>query len=345
MPDRGVATTEITGLLADHTYAVVAYAPDGVRRSNVGRLRTALAPTASRVLRIGATSCLGSYGAPWRSMTRVAAQNLDFFVLLGDTIYADEGLRPAGDWEDRWTDALATDGLRDVTASTSVIATWDDHEVDNDYTWDEEPVEAAAGLAAYLRGIPQRPGPTGAVWRQLSWGAVADVFVLDCRSERTDDVYLTRAQLDWLKGALAASAARFKLIVNSVPITDMDDVLFGIENGGGWMGFPDDRNEILSFIADQAIGGVLWLSGDYHFGLVATVDLPGGPHDDQIEVLCGPSGSLINPVQAAVEQGAHYPLVVGQWNTVTVELDPVAGTALVTFEGDAGTIASRRTTL
>lgn len=339
--DAGVAMVEVSGLLPDHTYAVVAYAPDGVRRSASSRFRTALAAAASRVVRFGATSCLGSYGAPWESLTRVAAQKLDFFVLLGDTIYADEGLAPAGDWEGHWTDALSTAGLRDLTASTSVVATWDDHEVSDGF-----PEEYAdEGTAAFYRAMPVRLGPDGGLYRKVQWGSVADVFVLDCRSLRSGTSYLGEAQTAWLMGELAASTARFKVIANSVPITDMDDVLFGVANSDGWSEYPEARAEILDFIADNAISGVLWITGDVHWGAICTVDLPGGPHDDVIEVLCGPAGSLINPVHRAATDPDHYELVIGDWNSVVFELDPVAGTVRVVYEGDTATLGERRTTL
>lgn len=339
--DDGVVQVELTGLVPDHTYSVVAYAPDGVRRSATSRFRTAISASSSRVIRFGATSCLGSFGAPWPSLSRVAAQKLDFFVLLGDTIYADEGLRPAGDWEGHWSDALATAGLKDITASTSVVATWDDHEVNDAF----DPEFVDEGRSAFLRAVPQRSGPSGGIWRKLTWGTVLDVFVLDCRGERIGDDYLGEAQMAWLTGELAASTARFKVIANSVPITDMDDVLFGIANSDGWADYPASRAEILDFIGDNGITGVLWIAGDVHWGAVCTVDLPGGAHADQIEVLCGPGGSLINPVHRAATDAAHYELVVGAWNTVVFELDPVAGTVRVVYEGDTATIDERRTTL
>ncbi|MEZ4235231.1 MAG: alkaline phosphatase D family protein [Myxococcota bacterium] len=306
VPDEGVVRAEITGLLPDHTYSVVAYTADHSRRSLVARFRTALAPGDQRVIRFGATSCLGSLGAPWRSMSRVAQDpaKLDFFLLLGDTIYADEGLEPAGDWEGHWSEALAIDGLRDITAATSVVATWDDHEVDNDFLVWEEPDEVAAGLSAFLRAVPQRPGPNGLLWRKVSWGDAVDLFVLDCRGERSPGAYLSDAQRDWLERELLASTARFKVILNSVPITNMDDLLFGVANSDGWMDYEDDRDRILDHIADNGITGVLWVSGDVHWGAIATVDLPGSGRPDQIEVICGPAGSLVNPVWPPRTAGA-----------------------------------------
>lgn len=339
VPDDGVLQVELADLVPDTTYSVVAYAPDGVRRGPAARFRTALYPEAVRVVRFGATSCLGSPGAPWSSLSRVAEQKLDFFVLLGDTIYADEGLRPAGDWEGRWDDALAVDGLRTLTASTSVVATWDDHEVTNDWSWADDAVDAVAAYDAFRRAVPLRDGPGGSrIWRQLAWGSAVELFVLDCRSERIDGDYISPEQMEWLKAALLASTATFKIVVNSVPITDMDDVYFGIGADDRWDGYPEQRSEILDFIADNAIAGVLWIAGDFHWGAVATIGRPGDPHDDRHEVFCGPAGSLVNPL-ALLAGPDHYPVVVDTWNAVVFEADPQAGTIRIVFEGDTGIVA------
>ena len=77
-------------------------------------------------------------------------------------------------------------------------------------------------LAGFNAAAPDR------IWRSFRWGHSAEVFVLDCRGERRpstrsvnptrESVYISRAQMDWLKAGLRASPAVFKFIVNSVPI-------------------------------------------------------------------------------------------------------------------------------
>jgi phosphodiesterase/alkaline phosphatase D-like protein len=346
-PEDGVLQVELDGLVPDSTYSVViTVRAEGVR-SSVARFRTALPPGASRPLRIGATSCLGSPGAPWRNLSRVAEQKLDVFLLLGDTIYADEGLLPAGRWDEKWADALATEGLRAVTASTSVVATWDDHEVDNDWSWDAPgmPQDALDALAAFRRSIPMRDGPGGSLlWRKLSWGDAVDLFVLDCRGERRGGDYVSPEQMAWLKDGLSTSTARFKLILNSVPITDMDAVYLGIGAEDRWDGHPAQRSEILDHVADRGLTGVLWVAGDFHWGAVATVGRPGTRHEAQREVFCGPSGSVTNPL-AAVARAPQFDPVVARWNAVVFELDPAAGTVRVVFEGNEGPLAERVLTL
>lgn len=332
------ARFSLSGLSPDARYSLVAYAADGERRTSVTALRTALAPGQSRVIRFGATSCLGG-NAPWSSMSHVAAMDLDFFCLLGDTVYADG--YAIGDFPGLYKSALSTQGLRDVSAAASIVATWDDHEVQNNWTYAEagvaERVDAAA--AAFHNAIPVENGlGERGIYRALRWGDALELFVLDSRGERRDGNYLSPEQMAWLKASLAASTARFKVILNSVPMTDLADMVGDVEANDRWQGYPVQRSEILSFIAEQQIGGILWLSGDFHLGALGKVDVAGGPAAEQYEVLCGPSGSPINPYINLIDPTERVPHILGQHNCVFFEADPAAGTVLVRFIDDAGAI-------
>ena len=95
IPVDGVVQVELTGLPADAAVSVVATSADDTRRSRPSRFRTALDEDGWRVVVFGATSCLGG-NEPWPNLSALAAEQLDFFCLLGDTIYADN-----------WTPAFA----------------------------------------------------------------------------------------------------------------------------------------------------------------------------------------------------------------------------------------------
>ncbi|MCA9491281.1 MAG: alkaline phosphatase D family protein [Myxococcales bacterium] len=339
VPDRGVVRVELVGLWPDHTYGVVAYAGEGLRRTVVGRFRTALPPGASRVVRLGATSCLGSTNAPWRSLSFVPEHALDAFLLLGDTIYADDGITPASRWEQHWTDALSTSGLRDLTSGTSVVATWDDHEVTNNWNWQDDGDEAQSGLEAFRRALPMRDGPSGTqIWRRLAWGDAVELFVLDCRGERTRTSYLGSEQDAWLLAVLAASTARFKIILNSVPISDL-----GLLSSDGWMDFREDRRQLLQSIRDQGITGVLWVAGDVHWATLCTVDPPGERFDDVLEVFAGPAGSTLNPAGVLTPEGGQFLEVVRVHNWLRLECDPDANEVRLAWIGDDGAVLTRRT--
>jgi alkaline phosphatase D len=341
VPDNKVVGFELTDLEPDTTYALAFLTSDG-RRSGVGRFRTALAAGSTRLIRFGATSCLGG-NSPWPNLSQAAAQRLDFFCLLGDTIYADADWGEA-DFEGEWEVALSTDGLRDVTGSTSVLATWDDHEVDNNWAWDDDemPEKALDALTAFQRALPMRRGPGGlGLWRRTTWGEAIDVFVLDCRGERIAGRYISPDQMDWLIEGVQSSTATFKLILNSVPITDMGSVYGPFSQDDRWQGYPAERTELLDALS--GIPGVLFVAGDFHWGALCRVDPPGEPFDGIWEVFAGPSGSAINPLALFVEPDPQYELVIARYNYTLFEADPVGRTLRVAFIDDDGGVIAERT--
>lgn len=326
---------ELTGLRPDTAYCLAAQDAMG-RWSRSTRLRTALADGALRVLTLGATSCLGG-NEPWRSLSVAAGEDLDAFLLLGDTVYAD-GSRTMEDYRLFWRAAMRVEGMRALTSSTSVVATWDDHEVDNN--WSRSTLEAgqfANARAAFAEALPQREGPGGTgIWRQLRWGDTAELFVLDCRGEREDGLYVSEQQLAWLEDALAASTARFKLILNSVPITDLTAMFGAAAADDRWQGYPSQRERILRFIDEQPISGVLWVTGDVHFPAICSVSPPGAPGAGQTEVFTGPGGSFLNLAADLFVGDPQYPYVGYAWNWCRLRLDPGTGVVDVTFVDDAG---------
>lgn len=331
----GTARFSLRGLAADARYAIAAFAGDASRRSQVTAFKTAPAPGTSRTIRFAASSCFGG-NAPWPSLSHVAERELDFFCLLGDLVYADNV--PNAQIAALYSVALSTKGMRDVIARMPIVATWDDHEVQNNWSYAQaglaERVEVAT--AAFHNAIPIEDGlGEKGIYRSLRWGSALELFVLDSRGERRDGRYLSIAQMDWFKAALSASTARFKIVCNSVPMTNLADTVVGqIEANDRWQGYPEQRNEILNHIGSDGITGVFWISGDFHLGSLGRVDSPGGPAESQFEVLCGPAGSPINQAIGFIEPTERIPIIVGQHNCVVFECDPEAGTIAVQFIGD-----------
>ncbi|MEW5852187.1 MAG: alkaline phosphatase D family protein [Myxococcota bacterium] len=343
-PSDDVVQLELTELLPDTSYAVVFHGEDGERRSRVARFRTAPPADFTRVIRFGATSCLGG-NRPWDTLTFASDERLDFFVLLGDTIYADDPPNQY-DFEGKWSSALKVFGLNDVTASTSVIATWDDHEVSDNWSHETPGMtaRAAEAMTSFRRAIPQRGGPDGVLWRKLSWGGAMDVFVLDCRGERLDGNYVSPEQLAWLKQELSASRAKFKIMVNSVPIADFTGTVVGTaRQEDRWQGYPQQREELLQHIKDNNITGVLWVAGDFHIAGIGTVDPVGGPAENTFEVLAGPGGSPINQFAGFFNPDDRFLVVVKTWNYTYFEADPATGKVLVRYVGDDGSVLAEET--
>jgi alkaline phosphatase D len=339
--DGVVAQVLIDGLEADAAYCVVAIA-DGAR-STVSRFRTALGADGFRQVTIGATCCLRA-NHPWPSMSHVAGRRPDMFMLLGDTVYADHA-ETVEEYRTYWVEALTTAGLLDVSAASSLIATWDDHEVMNNFeglhpSTDTERV--AAALAAFREAIPQRVGDEGGLWRKLSWGKTADIFVLDGRGERDgEEIYLSAEQLAWIKTGLSESEARFKIIMNSVPITDYAAIFGNALKADRWQGYPGQRGELLDHIVGGEISGVLWITGDFHFGTASRVDPSGGVAFDQWEVMVGPGGSTLNIGAMLVEPSEQFPVIFAEWSSNLIHLDPGTGQVVVEWVGDDGAVIER----
>lgn len=334
-----IATVRLDGLTPDTAYRAILRAEDG-RRSEVVRFRTALDVGAERLLVIGATSCLGSENRPWPTLSRAAEQELDVMLLLGDTIYSSSSTLQG--YREEWGDQVRIDGLRDLQRSTSIVATWDDHEVANNWYLGDNvtPERLEAATQAFRDHLPWEDGPGGlGLWRVLRWGAVCDLIVLDSRSERIlDEQYLSPEQMAWLKETLSTSTARFKVILNSVPVTDLYELFLTVEADDRWQGYQAQRDEILGFIDDEGVEGVLWLAGDLHYGAVNHVSPEGELGADQMEVMCGPAGSFINAVPTLHEGDPQFPILLGVWSYTRLELDPKLGTVRVQFIDDVGAV-------
>ncbi len=184
---------------------------------------------------------------------------LDFFVGLGDMIYADGVCEPVGRYGNaqvpgtftqaadlpnfwaHWKYVREDHKLQTLLSKVPYYAVWDDHEVVNDFgplhdTRDVPPYMAGEhllpnGLQAFLAYNPilERNLTPKRLYRHARWGKHVDMIFLDNRQYRDanlkeDDpqfvkTMLGREQLTWLKKKLQESDATWKVIVSSVPIS------------------------------------------------------------------------------------------------------------------------------
>jgi alkaline phosphatase D len=224
--------------------------------------------------------------------------------------------------------------LRALHARFAFITTWDDHEVANDAWRDgaENHTEGAegawrkrkqAGIRAYFEWMPIRPskasrerGEVRRIYRRFSFGNLADLFMLDLRQYRDrqpanqldsasiDDPARTITgdrQMQWLRGELGTSNAKWKLMGNSVMVAPVLIVpalvpqqlqplltVFGLSpttntavpfNVDQWDGYEADRAELLGVVAGANTGAplknVVFLTGDIHSSWAN--DIPADP--------------------------------------------------------------------
>lgn len=189
--------------------------------------------------------------------------------------------------------------LQQLSATAPVWVQWDDHEVTNDYDGgDPEPEIAPQQISdayqAFFENQPIRDQGLAddqrRIYRSFRYGSLAEFFVLDCRQYRSRDAgrdgggldpygyvlgppdpdeiaqlasptrtMLGTAQLAWLKTGLASSTARWKFVLSSVTFTSLL-----IQPYDRWDGYDAERYDLLRYIDDQNIEGVVILSADIH---------------------------------------------------------------------------------
>jgi alkaline phosphatase D len=196
---------------------------------------------------------------------------------------------------------MLDENKRRFAAEVPFLVQWDDHETRNNWYpgqaigIDAYKVKSASLLSAFARQAmfeynPMRyqPEDSERVYRVVPYGPMLDVFMLDERSYRgpnspnrqtalgSDAAFLGPAQLAWLKRSLLASTATWKLIASDMPIgivvPDLNpDVPKGTfeawanADGGPPSGRELEIASLLSFIKNNAIRNVVWVTADVHY--------------------------------------------------------------------------------
>lgn len=301
-PADGFLRGDVSGLEPGALYRYAFLAPDLSTRSAAGTFRAALAPGDRRPLTIAATACTHWAHMPYPALLETAEHDFDLFCQLGDMGYFD-GAVTKDEYRALWRTTLDAAGYRAVLAKAPHYATLDDHELVNSDEWETTgPERREAAFAAWYEAVPLPNPETRRVWDRFRWGDTLEVFVLDCRTERdyatfgtADPIYVSKAQMAWLKAGLLESPCHFKVVLNSVPITAYPEPW--PETADRWQGWPEQREELLGFLASNEVRNVWFLSGDLHHGQVARVDPLVPERRRYWEICVGPGGpSFLNPL-------------------------------------------------
>jgi alkaline phosphatase D len=340
-----------------YKYVFLERSSAGVVRSPVGYFRTAIpvrGPHALDTVVFGGTSCTFARGSRRTRATnrllRHAARKrarLSFFLHAGDQVYCDKPrkVKDIQGYRDRYERAFSAQGLAALHAAFGMYTTWDDHEVVDDwgrYDLRSMSPRRRAELKQQIRvgkqsffdhqPIQRRSRSARKLYRKFQWGRTLELFVLDGRSERrvAQGKYISDDQMKWLVDGLQNSTAKFKFILNSCPIG-----LFTLaidewrQTDDRWAAFPGQRDPILEVA--QRVGGVWWLSGDFHFGTVGRVEAMRYPQVR--EVLMGSSGSglggdnrrmdvdLLNP-PSPNDKDTQWQFATHEHNYVEIKADP-----------------------
>jgi alkaline phosphatase D len=278
-----------------------------------GTFRTAPAPAADARVHLLWSADLGGFGHcrdvedGYPIFRAMAARAPDLFLFVGDTVYADRLCGPvphaagadfvAGTLEEfhrKHRYNRADPGLQHFFRRAAVYATWDDHEVRNNFAGTVEPL-MPVGRRAFLDYWPIAPPPEepGRLYRSVRWGRHVEILILDTRQYRTangaadgpDKTMLGAAQRGWLLDRLLTSDATWKLVVSSVPL----GMFTGGTHADGWSdtnlfgyprrsreGFVTERDLILRTLRERAVRNVVFVSGDVHHAELIRHDLAAG---------------------------------------------------------------------
>ncbi|HLP51866.1 MAG TPA: alkaline phosphatase D family protein [Chitinophagales bacterium] len=149
-------------------------------------------------------------------------------------------------------------------ASQPHYAIWDDH----DYGWNDAdknfPLKDTA-LTIFKGFWPNTYEPDTLKGNYFTYTYYdAEFFMTDCRYFRdpegdTSGAYFGEQQMAWLKDKLLNSKATFKFICSGSQV--LNDSYYG----ESYAKYSKERNELLDFIANKNVKGVIFLSGDKHF--------------------------------------------------------------------------------
>jgi alkaline phosphatase D len=192
---------------------------------------------------------------------------------------------------------LTDEHMRRFIAETSQVVMWDDHEVVDNWYWerrkdgDERYKEkSVAVLAARARQafIEYNPLPIvgddlDRIYRAIPMGPLVDVFALDMRNYKgansenrqpaldASSAVFGPGQLRWLKAALKASKATWKIVAADLPlgliVSDGPGRYEAVANGepGAPLGRELEVADLLRDLKKNRVRNVVWITGDVHY--------------------------------------------------------------------------------
>lgn len=222
------------------------------------------------------------YGSDSHIFTQLYKQQADLMIWLGDNFYYRDP-----DWNSwtgiahRNTHTRSIPELQPLLANTHHYAIWDDHDYGPNNSdkgfWNKNQT-----MKAFELFWPNPSFGIGDMKGAISffqWGDV-DFILLDNRYYRDPNnvkkdnkTMLGIEQLEWLKDVLVTSEATFKIIALGGQFLNTVAAYETYSNNG----FKSEREEIIQFIYDHNIKGVVFLTGDRHFTELSFLKADGKP--------------------------------------------------------------------
>ena len=308
-------------------------APKTIAEELHGEFRTLVAPAAHETVTLGWSADIGGqaqcrHGGPGYPIFDVARMEaLDFFLLLGDTVYADEicPVPPNApgsefravtleEYRAKHRYQRGSTAFQRFLASVPVYVVWDDHEVRNNFAGPFDPQMPIGRQALFdYWPIGTSADDPHRLYRRLRAGADLEVFILDTRQYRSRNsspdgpmkTMLGEAQLKWLLEGLEDSSATWKIIASSVPLSVPKAGPPHEPGNDGWAGAPDgtgfetELKTIAERIVSRRIRNVVWLTADVHFVQATAYDADRDGAPDFHEFVAGPLSAASKRMVAA----------------------------------------------
>lgn len=308
---------EVQGLQPDRWYWYQFQAAG--EASPKGRARTApKQDSLAQRLRFAFASCQHYETGYYTAYENMVKEDLDLIIHLGDYIYEGKPgnkekllrvhsgtgeLDTLDDYRNRHAQYKTDANLQAAHQHCPWIVTWDDHEFDNNCACDiseEAHVEPAKFLErrarayqAYYEHMPLRKaqfpeGPHMKLFRQSSYGLLADFLVLDTRQYRHDQpcgdsnkpqceaaldpkaTVLGHEQKKWLKETYGKTGAKWNILAQQIMMARVDRKV-GAEEAYSmdqWPGYEMERREIIQHIGANPASNPVVLTGDIHANYV-----------------------------------------------------------------------------
>lgn len=231
------------------------------------------------------------YGKDSSIFDMMAKEKAAFMLWLGDAWYTREV-----DYYSEWglwyraSHDRAVPALKNFWKSMPQFAIWDDHDygpndIGKNYILKDKSKKV---FDAYFCNPSSGENGQG-TYTMTTWGD-ADIFMTDDRWWRSADRMkdsvdgpdglpgrkpnpekrmLGKQQMEWLKNSLLYSTATFKII------TLGSQVLNPVSPFDKWWDFPAEYDELMNFLKEYKINGVVFLTGDRHHTEIIKVDRPG----------------------------------------------------------------------
>ncbi|PAU92713.1 phosphodiesterase [Aliifodinibius salipaludis] len=208
------------------------------------------------------------YGKSTEILKHINNQHPDMMLWLGDNVYYREpDFYSKKRLDYRFKDARNTPEMQPLLANAINIATWDDHDYgpnnsDRSYRLREETLDI---FKRYWANPGYGTSETDGVFTKYKYSDV-EFFLMDNRYHRAPNnfkkegkAFFGEAQLQWLKDSLVGSNATFKIVVVGNQATNK------MNTHESFTAYPHEQEELMEFLDEHDIPGVLFLSGDRHF--------------------------------------------------------------------------------